>query len=282
MNFPVKFLLPTEKIDSIGASDIDFSEPLYIHTLYVSELISIMLIRERSVLALERYDLNVKKTKSVLILCGYKQETFLHEIMFPYISNKSYINDEMKVKMINQIDRPFWMSENNATGAWISSAENIDIIYVPSLKGLRAVLSNNHYSFDSSYNMFAIWPFLRIHELSGEFTAQGLSKTIALAIEVSRNKNIIFSDSLSIKSPIQLLNSSVKISKVSDCPAIKQIAVTNVLERWIGAFWEIIGLDEQGKHYGIWKYHGEYWKISWKNMNTKNGEISDIEYKRLD
>ncbi|KAG5519300.1 hypothetical protein PMAC_001925 [Pneumocystis sp. 'macacae'] len=282
MKFPLKLLLPKGKVDVIGASDLDFTVPLYIQSSCVSVLISIILGRERSILTSGKFNIEEKK-KSMLILCGYKREKFIREIMSLYTPNKQETQEDMsekESKISIKKKEPFWIKDEFVTGAWILAADNIDIIYVPSLRGLRAILTDYHYSSDhSSENILAIWPFLKIHETSDEFSAQGLSKTIALAIEASGNKNLIFCDSLSIQLPIQLLNSSVKISGISACSAIKQITVVTVLERWISAFWEIAGLDEQGKMYGIWKYHGKSWKVSWKDI--ENGEISDIEYIQL-
>ncbi|CCJ30480.1 unnamed protein product [Pneumocystis jirovecii] len=284
MKFPVNFLLPKGKPDVIGASDLDFTAPLYIQSSCVSVLISIILGRERSILASENFNIKEGKKKSMLILCGYKREKFIHEIIFSYTANKQRtwedMNEKEELKTSIKTEESFWINDEFSTGSWILAADNIDIIYVPSLRGLRAILSDYHYSSDySSENILAIWPFLKIHEASGEFSAQGISKTIALAIEASGNKNLIFCDSLSILSPIQLLNSSVKISGISVCSVIKQITVATVLERWISAFWEIAGLDEQGRRYGIWKYCGKCYKVSWKNI--ENGEISDIEHTQL-
>ncbi|EMR09232.1 hypothetical protein PNEG_02567 [Pneumocystis murina B123] len=273
MNFPIKLLFPTAKESYISQNDINFSSPLYIQVPYVSVLISIVLGRERLRWMSERLNFNEKKEKSVLILCGYTKETFLKEILHVQdIQHFSTSNSETSIWS----DDSFWTMD--ATGAWISASEYIDLIYVPSLRGLRAILSVYHYS--SSLNRLAIWSFLKIHEASGEFSAQGLSRTIALAIEACRNENIIFCDSISIKSLIQLLNSSTKVSGISVCSAIRQITVETVMERWISAFWEIVSLNEQGIGYGIWKYRGEHWKVCWKDSG--NGEISDIEYIRLD
>ncbi|KAG4305426.1 hypothetical protein PORY_000982 [Pneumocystis oryctolagi] len=284
MKFPVELFLPGEKTDTIGISDLDFFVPLYVQTSCVSVLISIILGLQKSILALKRFDMEIEIEKSILIICGYKRDIFLREIMFSYTSNKHRLHENIQEKEEYKASIPniwsYWMKGDAATGNCILAAENIDVIYVPSLRGLRAILSNYQYSSNhSSQNVLAIWPFLKTHKESGEFSAQGLSKTIALAIEASGNKNLIFCDSLPIVSPIQLFNSSMKISGISVCSAIKQITVATVFERWISAFWEIVGLDEQGKSYGIWKYHGEVWKISWKD--TENG-ICDIEYTQLD
>ncbi|KTW26640.1 hypothetical protein T552_02649 [Pneumocystis carinii B80] len=272
MNFPIKLLFPTAKESYVSQSDANFSSPLYIRVPYVSMLISIVLGRERLRWTPEGLNLNKKKEKSVLILCGYTKETFLKEIL--HVQDIRYFSDDNSETSIWSDDF-FWAMD--ATGAWISASEYIDLIYVPSLRGLRAILSVYHYS---SLNRLAIWPFLKIHEASGEFSAQGLSRTIALAIDVCRNENIILCDSISIKSPIQLLTSSTKVSGISVCSAIRQITVETVMERWISAFWEIVSLNEQGIGHGIWKYRGEYWKVCWKDSG--NGKISDIECTQLD
>lgn len=275
MNFPVNILFPTVKESFVSGNDLNFSDPLYVQAPCVSVLISMILGKERLILTSEKLNSKVQTTKTVLILCGYKRETFLKEVLS--VKNKSYLCSN-ESEPLTASDEVFWMMD--PIGRWISASEYIDVVYVPSLRGLRAILSLYHYSSFLSQNILAIWSFLKIHELSGELSAQGISKTMALAIEASRNKNIIFCDSIPLESPIQLLNSSTKISGISICSAIKQITIATVIERWVTAFWKIISLNEHGNGCGIWKYCGEHWKIYWKDAG--NGKISDIEYTRLD
>ena len=139
----------------------------------------------------------------------------------------------------------------------LSLSSDVVLLYAPTLHHLRAFLSVHRPAFsDEVFNAeapdttsLAFWGLIDLHRSTADYTAQGLSRTISLAVEtayLAKQRLILAepviartsddSEETLVLSPweeqVPLLSDSVKIEGGRQTLAVHSLQVGNIIQRW--------------------------------------------------
>lgn len=138
------------------------------------------------------YVLKSHASPTTLVVCSTR-ESFLQHLHSDIQINLSVPPDSQENNDVGA-SHPFLIS----TIHLLASSRTIQLVFVPTLPHLRAYLAVFKPLVDSDRNplpykkpglcvpMLAIFGFATIHEPTSEYSAQGLSRTLAIAVEVAK------------------------------------------------------------------------------------------------
>ena len=202
------------------------------------------------------HDMLLSEYTSIKLIICTKRETFLKQALAcPDSIVRSDIGnspDENGVPLAEHTPDKA-ISPFTSTLGTIAGARKIRMAYCPSIDSLRAYLSTLSYSphseqlRDSRNSLLHVIDALSLHFGTSEFSAQGLSRTLALAVEVAARLKmpLVFSEvgdphhpgsayrgSKLWNAEVSLLSDSVRLGAGSDSWTRTSIPVKSVARRW--------------------------------------------------
>ena len=132
------------------------------------------------------------QTKAVVIICS-SREDFIQKLQLDYASRQDRGSDTASH---NSTAEDFLLSQSfiSPTIQVIASSRNVRLVYMLSLAHLRAFLSAlEHTGEERTWSsgqlpILALVAPLNLHRSTGDFSAQGISRTIALAVETAERE----------------------------------------------------------------------------------------------
>jgi len=198
---------------------------------------------------LNYHRLHQPRETSILVICGSSRQ---HSI------NNALQND---LGVQGSVISSFLASLETASNIWQAASRKLSIVHVTSLPQLSAFLSTIR---GEQKTLLAIWGFAEIHRLSQLYSAQGLGRTLANALDASNNGHLIIGDSKSEDESISILNER-EVSGESQC-----IKIDEFYSRWMKSVWKVD--IEQGE----WTSNGRKSVVKWKEQDNKCTDITII------
>lgn len=110
----------------------------------------------------------------------------------------------------------------------ISFLRAIEVYYAATLSAARALTASLPFDDSTNHIWLAVYGLFESHKLIGEYSAQGIGKTIASLVECTEN-TILLGDVVSLDSDIPILNPSSISSRIS----AQSTQISSVLKRWV-------------------------------------------------
>jgi hypothetical protein len=151
----------------------------------------------------------------------------------------------------------------------IIAADTITVYYVDTLAQLRVLLSTLQHS---KIDFFGVDSFLHLHEPAEEFSAQGLSCTLAAMVQIASSSNgvlVLREPHAAIERVVPILNAGVG----SNTASLATTPVLRILGRWVRGFWNQ-ETDGEGEGSAEWVCLGAKWKVRWTLLD---GVVADVQ-----
>ena len=216
------------------------------------------------------YILQNHAAPSTVIICS-SREAFVEDVL---LSTQEH-RDQMTVETIGEVDQqplhPFLIP----TIHLLATSRTVDLAFTPTLPHLRAYLASRPLLIGEGLEptigrvsrtqspTLAVFGFTEVHRPTSEFSAQGLSRTLSIAVEASLalNRNLLIADvpptikdrdsvasneheDGGILDPwteqVPILNDSIRSGGDQRIWAGRTIAIARVIGRWC----RIVRLDE--------------------------------------
>ncbi|ODQ53939.1 hypothetical protein SAICODRAFT_70631 [Saitoella complicata NRRL Y-17804] len=177
--------------------------------------------------------------KSILVSCAPSKGEFFSSLLEDTspTTHPDYLDQELLDQPPVTSSHPIsdWIrSDDLAKVRWIIAASMIEIVHAPTLTHLRALLSALH-STSTSPPLLAISSFLDVHQRGGELAAQGVSRTLAAAMETT-NGRLLIGDAMEVDTQMPMLNAGAGIGLGSASTA-RTASLKRVLGMWIRHWW---------------------------------------------
>lgn len=113
--------------------------------------------------------------------------------------------------------------------------------------------------------------FLPLHQQAEEFSAQGISRTLAAMVQIVSSAAGV----LVLREAPEMIGMGVPIlnAGVTSGIAGATAPVLRVLGRWVRGFWNQ-EVDGEGENVAEWICRGEKWRVTW---TLREGEIDDVQ-----
>jgi len=180
------------------------------------------------------------------------------------------ITTQSKAALVSSITSSIFSSSSSTltSASSILASDNVTIYHVDTLAHLRVLLSSLQHS---RIKLLAIDNLVSLHEPAAEFTAQGISRTLAAAINIISGSNGI----LVLREPQHIIDQSVPVlnSGISTTLSSSIVPVNRIIGRWIRAFW-LQGDNSEGNCFAEYRSQGKRWRVQW---TLQDGQVNDIQ-----
>lgn len=206
------------------------------------------------------YILKLHKSPTTLVICE-SRESFLETLRVDIRRTKC--DDQSDSLEKNEFLHPFLIP----TIHLLASSKTVHLAFTPTLSHVRAFLANftprgEDGSSPSIYHkpgfripMLAIFNLTAVHRPTSEYSAQGLSRTVAIAVEAAKHAGMKLvlaescyeneSENTTIQDPwkaqVPLLNGTIRSGESGKIWAGRTVDIGKVIGRWC----RLVGLDEE-------------------------------------
>ncbi|OLL25744.1 hypothetical protein NEOLI_001643 [Neolecta irregularis DAH-3] len=234
---PIELLLCPEHPSQTSHVNLDLF-PLLITSPSVASVLLFLLNYHR---------LHKPRENSILVICSSSRQ---HSI------NNALQND---INAEGSVISSFLSSLETASSIWQAASRQLSIVHVTSLPQLSAFLSIVRME---QKTFLAIWGFTEMHRLGERYSAQGLGRTLASALDACNNGRLIIGDSKSEDEFIGILNETEFLGES------QAIGIDKCYARWMKSFWTV-GVGE-----GEWSSMGHKSLVQWKEQENKCIDIT--------